>query len=266
VTTLYPCTFFKNPLIEFSVASGNTAFIAKDLFLLSKDEKTLIAYYGSAKDIAVPNTVTVIGEHAFSYRQLTSVTIPSSVTAIKKYAFYENELASIVIPDNVTKIEDYAFFNNQLTSIVIPGSVTAIGPAAFSRNPLTEISVAANNTEYVAKDSFFLSKDEKLLIAYYGSAKDITIPNTVTAIEQSAFSNNQLTSVIIPGSVTMIGEFAFAENQLTSITIGANVDIYVCDMNIMSEVTSYEFFLNTYNSTGKEAGTYILRDGVWSRQ
>jgi hypothetical protein len=51
----------------------------------------------------------------------------------------------------------------------------------------------------------------------------IIIPNSVKWIGVLAFYKNQLKSVIIPNSVTYIGEGAFAENQLTSITIPRSV-------------------------------------------
>jgi hypothetical protein len=185
VTTLDPNAFFKNTLTKFSVASDNTAYIAKGLFLLSKDGKKLITYYGSAKNVTIPNGVTVIGNGAF----------------------LENQLISIVIPNSVTKIEDYAFADNQLTSVVIPDSVTEIG--------------------------------------------------------SHAFIDNQLTSVVIPNTVTKIGARAFSDNKLTSITIGANVEI--CKTYVVNNAFNNSFE-KVYNSTDKAAGTYILRDGVWSRR
>ncbi len=45
----------------------------------------------------------------------------------------------------------------------------------------------------------------------------------VVAIGNSAFSGNQLTSVVIPSSVTTIGDSAFRENQLTSVVIPNSV-------------------------------------------
>jgi len=51
----------------------------------------------------------------------------------------------------------------------------------------------------------------------------VTIPHSVTIIDEGAFALNQLTNIIIPNSVTTIGDWAFYANQLNSVTIGNGV-------------------------------------------
>jgi len=91
-------------------------------------------YFG-VKRIIVGDSVTTIGEYAFSNcSSLTSVTIPNSVTTIKEYAFSNcSSLTSVTIPNSVTTIGDNAFNGcSSLTSVTIPNSVTTIGGWAFS--------------------------------------------------------------------------------------------------------------------------------------
>ena len=62
--------------------------------------------------------------------------------------------------------------------------------------------------------------DTTKVVSYGGAKKDIIIPNGVKTIGNSAFSNNQLTSVTIPNSVTTIRIRAFYNNpNLKAITI-----------------------------------------------
>ena len=55
------------------------------------------------------------------------------------------------------------------------------------------------------------------------TTKELVIHPSVTAIEDYAFSNNQLTELTIPPSVTAIGGAAFAGNKLTELTIPPSV-------------------------------------------
>ncbi len=168
-------------LTEILVEEGNTAYTSIEGVLFSNEKTTLVAYPAAkAPDYEIPNSVTAIGDYAFSECVgLTSVTIPNSVTAIGDYAFYCSGLTSITIPNSVTAIGTAAFSNcSGLTSVTIPNSVTAIGNYAFYRC----IGLTS-----------------------------ITIPNSVTAIGRSAFANcTGLTSITIPNSVTAISEYAFS--------------------------------------------------------
>ena len=72
---------------------------------------------------------------------------------------------------------------------------------------------------------------------------DVVIPDMiggkkVTGIGNSAFTSNQLTSVVIPDSVTNIGDFAFQMNQLTSVVIPDSV----------TSIGSYAFSMNKLTS------------------
>ncbi len=86
------------------------------------------------KDLVIPDDITSLGNHAFSYcESLNSVTIPVSINKISDYAFADcKNLTSITIPNSVTSIEPFAFSGCEgLTSLTIPNSVTSIWGYAF---------------------------------------------------------------------------------------------------------------------------------------
>ncbi len=220
-------------LKSISVADGNATYSSANGLLLSKDGKTLIQ--GVNGDVTIPDSVTSIGEWAFSsYVGLTSVTIPDSVTSIRDHAFSGcGRLTDVTIPGSVTSIGDHAFSGcSGLTDVTIPDSVTDIGPSAFygcagltgvtipegvtsigfeaftNCRELMSISVADGNANYKSIAGLLLSKDGKTLIQ--GVNGDVTIPEGVTSIGPSAFyCYVGLTGVTIPDGVTSIGYSAF---------------------------------------------------------
>ncbi len=157
----------------------------------------------SLTSVAIPNSVTNIGEGAFAAcSSLTSVTIPNCVTSIEAEAFSDcSSLISLTIPNSVTWIGDYAFHGcSSLISVTIPNSVTNIGEAAFGGCfSLTSVTIP-NNVTSIGDCTFYLCS----------SLTSVTIPNSVTEIGRDAFYGcSALTSVTIPNSVTSIEDNAF---------------------------------------------------------
>ena len=137
VTSIGLGAFFScTSLTSIDVSTGNPGFASINGVLYNKVISTLIQYPGGkAGALAIPNSVTSIGSHAFSHSPfLTSVTIPDAVTSIDPEMFRIcSSLTSIVIPNSVTYIGDSAFFDcYALTSVTIGSSVSFIGSYAFS--------------------------------------------------------------------------------------------------------------------------------------
>ena len=172
----------------------------------------------SLSNIAIPDSVTAIGDSAFSdCSSLSNIVIPDSVTDIGDSAFFDcSSLSNIVIPDSVTSIGDSAFFDcSSLPNIVIPNSVTSIGDSAFfDCSSLSNIVIPDSVTKI--RDSAF---------EYCRSLSKIVIPDSVTAIGDCAFSDcRSLPNIVIPNSVTSIGDSAFYRcSSLSKIVIPDSV-------------------------------------------
>ena len=157
VTRIENHAFGCSSLTSITVESGNSIYYSSDNCnaIIEKATNSLIL---GCRNTAIPNSVTSIGQCAFSgCSSLTSITIPNSVTSIKSSAFSGcSGLTSITIPNSVTRIESHAFSGcSNLTSITIPNSVTRIESYAFSGcSNLTSITIpnSEKNIEISAFD------------------------------------------------------------------------------------------------------------------
>ena len=195
----------------------------------------------SLSNIAIPDSVTAIGDSAFSdCSSLSNIVIPDSVTAIGDFAFSGcSSLSNIVIPDSVTAIGDSAFSDcSSLSNIVIPNSVTAIGDGAFFGCSSLPNIVIPNSVTSIGDSAFFdcsslskivipdsVTKIRDYAFEYCRSLSKIVIPDSVTAIGDSAFSDcSSLPNIVIPNSVTSIGDSAFYRcSSLSKIVIPDSV-------------------------------------------
>ena len=193
--------------------------------------------------IDIPNSITSIGESAFSSSGLTSITIPNSVKTIGRLAFQGcQNLKSIVIPNGVTSIKSGTFgWCTGLTSIKIPRSVTTIEDKAFIKcTGLTSVDIPSS-VKSIGKMAFRNCSSLSTVKLSYGlisisagvffdciGLTSIVIPNSVISIGDAAFYGcTGLTSIRIPRNVRTIGCLAFgACSNLASIRVDPQNAVY----------------------------------------
>lgn len=231
--------------------NSQTVFNEKDnlRYIGSKDNLYLFLVRASQnlENFEIDSGCKYIGDQAFyEDGRLTSIEIPNGVTSIGKEAFYKSSrLTSIEIPNGVTFIGEAAFREcSGLTSITIPNSVTSIGKSAFEmcskltynvKENLKYLGNSENRYLYLAGTTSTSITEMKIdnncrfigysAVSWCSVLANITIPDSVTSIDNGAFFNcSGLTSVTIGNSVTSIGGAAFGYcSRLTSITIGNSV-------------------------------------------
>ena len=179
-----------------------------------ENETAEVVFGGYSGDVVIPSTVTQndvvytvtsFAKNAFyNSPQMTSLTIPKSVTSIKYHRgfFYNcNKLASIVVEEgnpNYDSREGCNALIETASNKLLYGT-----PSSFIPNSIATIGVAAMTHLIVTT---------------------LTIPNSVTTIEDGAFSGcTELTSVYIGTGLEHIGENIFNEcSKLKTVEINSN--------------------------------------------
>lgn len=243
------------------IGSGSSVTIPATVKVLN----SYCFYETGLTSVTMPSTMTAIGEDVFQGCKFTEITLPDSLTTIGPYAFNAcRNLTSVTVPNAVTTIEDNAFYNcsgltsvtlgaglrniganafyvcTGVESITIPDSVATIGSMAFYNVPHIEYHGNATGAPWGAKtingvrvgDFLYYDTTYTTILAYFGNAGSVTVPDGVTTIGANAFQGNtNLFMVEIPNTVTVIegGAFRNCSNLLmvtmpnTMDSIGENV-------------------------------------------
>jgi hypothetical protein len=241
-------------LSAITVDTKNPVYSSLAGVLFNKSQTTLILYPGGkAGSYTIPNSVTNIGDLAFSYcTRLASLTVGTSVTSIGHYAFKDCfRLANVTLGNSVASIGDAAFSScSSLTGVTIPNSVTSIGnyefENCFSLRSVTIGSSAASIGDFAFDGCYGLTSitipKGVTSIGYNPfylcpslSAITVDTDNPVySSLDGVLFNKSQSTllqcpggkagSYTVPRSVTSIGAAAFAScSSLTSVTIPNSV-------------------------------------------
>ena len=195
-------------------------YTGKDVNINLYIDKTLVT------DLVVPDSVTEIGDYAFSNcSTLSSVYIPQSVKTIGKEVFANcDKLNNVEMSDGVETIGAFAFCQSSLLeSIVLPDSVTVVGEWAFEDCKNLKSCTFSRNLENISERMFSdcvslknITLPEKIMTigasAFEGctSLETVETKGNLKTLENSCFSGCiSLSKVTLSDQVTDVKEYAF---------------------------------------------------------
>ena len=200
----------------------------------------------------MPNTITTIGVQAFYKSNLNEITISNQIKTLSEGCFRNTKIETIVIPNGVTNIGPNCFFGcKSLREVQLPNSITNIGGGVFGDCESINVTFEEGSQFFISDDLFLMDNEQEELIQYLGSLTELSIPSsikiikknsfanqksitnidflsndTLTEIEDSAFSNCELLQIInLPNSVAKINTNVFENcKSLKSIHFSSNLE------------------------------------------
>ncbi len=214
---------------SFEVSDESTSYKDVDGSLYSYDGKTLERYkYLNGDSADIPEGVNVINAYALSHQAIATVAIPESVTYIGEMAFAYSKIGSFnFYAKDVTYIADNAFTQIWNTRSVSIKSIEDWLNLPMGSGPLVGSSAVKMYCDGNGIGSLVIPKTVKSVRqgAFYGCDNLYNVKfeegSQCTSIGNSAFSNCEyLGSVDLPYGLTSVGEYAFGDcKSLTSVVL-----------------------------------------------
>lgn len=158
------------------------------------------------KKIILPNTITVIGRHAFTFQyNLAAIELPKSLKVIKDYAFSDcYSLKNIIIPEGVEEIGHYSFnvgvpyepewSVEAESTISLPSTLRILYQNSFVTDFLRNLRLSSNNLNFRLINGALYSADTTViyrnLIPF--DAEVLFVPDNLTVDEVSPYPNDSL--------------------------------------------------------------------------
>ena len=202
------------------------------------------------------------GEAPWYGEEIQTLVLEDGITHIGSFAFaYHGQISGeLELPESLTSIGESAFNHTNISRIALPAKLSDIGAGAFG-----DVSAELTGNQYfpVANGGLYSADGTRLLVVL-SSTEDMTIPDTVTHIDEGAFSgHSNLLSVTLNAAVISMGTeeespFAYCE-RLKSISVPENNRAYCAKDGVL--FTKDGTVLLAYPAQ-KQGASYTVPEGT----
>lgn len=169
----------------------------------------------SIRSVVLDNRITHIGNYAFDgctniesvrytgYAGNAGVALPESVTTIGVHAFSDTGVTgTLKLPEHLTEIDSSAFYHCRKLNgeLKLPDTVKEIGGFAFHSCGFTGKLELPASLENIGNDAFEFCS---------GLTGKLTFPSKMNEINSSIFHETGITEVVIPSSIKTVRDGAF---------------------------------------------------------
>lgn len=174
-----------------------------------------VSYKKDIRSVVLDNRITHIGNYAFDkctniesvrytgYTGNAGVALPESVTTIGVHAFSDTGVTgTLKLPEHLTEIDSSAFYHCRKLNgeLKLPDTVKEIGGFAFHSCGFTGKLELPASLENIGNDAFDFCS---------GLTGKLTFPSKMNEIDFSIFQGTGITEVVIPSSIKTVHDFAF---------------------------------------------------------
>lgn len=210
---LFGYSWFDSKSITLNISVNHPRFALIDGLLYNKQQKKLIASTTNELDsIAIPEGIVSIGDYALSNTKMKDVAFPDTLKEIGNHAFEGAAFNASTVANfpsfiNVQTVGSYAFYNTETMSCDITFcSLEEIGEAAFSGDDfLTTFSVCFENCPITIVSDNAFDTPRSDITTYRTRTLEITMLN-FSEIDDPESLDSLYSFFSIPRSIISIGK------------------------------------------------------------
>lgn len=229
-------TNIENFYMDGELTGGSDYFYVQDGVLFSADKTVLIQFpLGRTGEYEIPSGTTEIAGYAFSGSSLSDVTIPESVTSIGDHAFSSvKNITSIVIPEGVTSFGDAVFTGaTGLEEVTLPSTLKVIPFSTFYGCTSLATFNFAEGLEQISDRAFYHCPFTEITLPASLKTLSVGALRGLSKLEKVTFADNS--------QLTTIGTKVFAEcNSLKTVDFGENSSLTTIGTQAFADLPALE--------------------------